>query len=600
MTRAHALLAALLMICAGCSDPGNANQANAQKKPLAQDETHATVRQETVAANQRHGAAELPAPSDDAKSLSPRPDDWFLDLTLQAGVDFTYRNGREAGHYYFPESLGGGAAMIDYDLDGDLDLFFAGGGTFAGQPPRAVGLPSAMYRNNGGFSFAAITAVAWLDEPPDYSHGCAVSDFDRDGFEDLFLCCYGRSRLYRNLGDGTFAEACDAAQLPAHGWGTAAVFADADGDDWPDLFLLRYVDWSVENDIRCENLGVRDVCGPGAYPNTSGLYFHNAGDGTFEDWSERMGLKPGIKGLGVLAADLNGDGLVDFYVASDETPNQLYLLTRNRTFQEAAVAAGVAFNEYGDEEGSMGVDVGDVDGDGLPDLWVTNFELEDHALYRNLGNGTFSHATVAAGLAGRSRLRVGFGTGLADFDGDGWLDIFVTNGSPLYTTGRSPYLQLPQLFANQGGLRFREVTQQGGTYFRTLHAGRGAMVGDLDDDGAQDIVLTHVNEPVVLLRNRLPAPNVLRLRLRGAANDVDAMGAVVLAPGPGGRVLSRFNTRGAGYFSHGDTRLLFPLPATQETVDVTVKWPGRSIERFEGLASRQMHWLREGTGLTPQ
>lgn len=528
---------------------------------------------------------------------APRPDDWFLEVTDSAGINFTYRNGREAGYYFFPESLGGGAAMIDYDLDGDLDLYFAGGGTFTGQPPRAAGLPSALYRNLGNWAFEPATMAAGLEEPPDYSHGCAVADFDRDGFDDLFLCCLGRSRLYRNLGDGSFAEACREEQLPALGWGTAAVFADVDGDDLPDLFLLRYVDWSIEGDIRCENLGVRDVCGPGAYPDTVAMFFRNRGDGTFEDWSDHVGLKPGIKGLGVVATDLNADGRVDFYVASDETANQLYVSGQDGRFYEVAMAAGVAYNEFGDEEGSMGVDVGDFDGDGLPDLWVTNFELEDHALYRNLGNGTFAHVTVAAGLAGRSRLRVGFGTGLADFDGDGWLDIFVTNGSPLYSTGRSPYLQVPQLFQNQQGARFLEVTGAGGTYFRAAHAGRGAMVGDLDDDGALDIVLTHVNEPVVVLRNRLPAPNWVRVALRGAAPDIDALGAAVTAPGPGGRQVARFNVRGAGYFSQGDTRLLVPLDQRATAAEVTVQWPGRRRERFAPLAPRETHWLREGTGV---
>lgn len=547
------------------------------------------------------GSSSAPAGESEATASAEanRPDDWFEDATLESGIRFAYRNGREAGRFYILESLGGGAAMIDYDLDGVLDLFFTGGGTIStGGPVSIAGLPSALYRNEGQRQFGDVTNLCGFEAPPDFSHGCAVTDYDADGFPDLFVCCYGRSRLYRNLGDGSFAEAGDEARLPALGWHTGAAFADLDRDGLPDLFVSRYTDWSPEADQVCiDQHGVQDVCGPGSYPGTTCQFFHNAGDGAFDDWSQRVGLAGNIRGLGVVAADFNADGWVDFYVASDESPKHLYLGGPELRFTEDAVAAGVAVSENGRAEGSMGVDVGDYNGDGLLDILVTNFENEDNALYRNLGDGLFMHSTIASGLGGVSRMRVGWGTAMTDFDGDGWLDLFVLNGNPLYHTGLSPFKQAPQLFRNRQGKRFEEVSPQGGVFFRQAHAGRGLAVGDLDNDGAPDIVTVQVNDPVRILYNRLAPKNFVRVQLAARHGEREATGARLTIEYDRRRLV-RFVVQGAGYLSRFDPRLIFPVDESASTAEVAVDWPGRATETFRGLAVRQTHLLIEGRGDT--
>jgi hypothetical protein len=522
-------------------------------------------------------------------------------VTKGTGIRFTYLNGREAGWFFMIESFGGGAALIDFDRDGDLDLFCTGGGTISAESPvRIGGRPSALFRNDGDWRFVDSTLPGGFAEPANYSQGCAVTDFNADGFPDLFVCCYGRSRLYRNQGDGTYAETSGKGAPPARGWGTAAAFGDFDRDGFPDLFLARYTDWSPEHDVECYSpQGVRDLCGPTAYPGTTCLFLHNSGDGSFEDWSERVGLREEVRGLGVVAADFNADGWIDFYVASDELPKRLYMGGPDLRFVERGAAAGVALSEWGQPEGSMGVDVGDYDGDGLPDIWVTNFENEDNSLYRNLGEGLFMHASVSVALSGVSRMHSGFGTSLTDFDSDGWLDIFVFNGNPIYHIAQSPFRQAAQLFHNLQGRRFENVSEQGGPFFREMHSGRGSAAGDLDDDGAPDLVVVPMNDAIRILRNRLAPRNYARVELRARHGEPDATGARVTSDYEGRRLV-RFAVRGGGYFSQSDPRMIFPVAPGSTAVDVTVDWPGRGRESFRGLAAGKTQVLIEGHGTASQ
>jgi hypothetical protein len=529
-------------------------------------------------------------------------DDWTEDVTDRTGIEFVHRNGRAAGQFYLIESFGGGVAQLDYDEDGAADLFFTGGGQISANAlvPSVQGLPVGVYRNHRRWQFTNTTTLAGLSEPVDYSLGCTATDYNSDGFTDFFVYCYGRSRLFRNEGDGTFSEGASSEQLPAFGMATAAAWGDIDRDCLPDLFLARYVEWSPATDLKCHNvLNVRDLCGPSQYDETSAQVWHNRGDGTFENWSEKVGLKGGVKGLGLVAGDFNADGWLDFYLANDETANHLYWGSSDSILREAAWESGVAAGEAGLEEGSMGIAAGDIDGDGRPDLWVVNFENEDNSLYRNLGAEQFRHVTVPFGLAGLSRMNVGWGTSLTDFDSDGWLDILVLNGNAIYHSPHSPFEQVPQLFQNHKGQRLSEVTRHGGTYFRQKHASRGAAVGDLDDDGAVDIVVSHLNEPVRLLRNRNSPSNWLRISLSGTCSARQPVGASVILK-DGAHELTRFVVSGAGYASHSDQRIIFPLAPGSTTASITVRWPQSGEETFRRLAVCQDHVLIEGRGVSDE
>ncbi len=544
-------------------------------------------------------SANISAPDDAAAATEvprdPQPADWFEDVTDRSGIHFTYQNGREGGLYTVVETVGGGVAMIDFDQDGDLDLFFPGGGAIAGPPPRFEGRPAALYRNDGQWQFVDVTAQAGLDGAGDYSLGVAVGDYDRDGFPDLLVTCYGASRLYHNNRDGGFEDATATSGLGLNGFYTAAVWADVDRDGWPDLYVVGYVRCEGREDKECiESLsGIRDTCGPWHYPALPDRLFRNRRDGTFEDITSAAGLSDTGKGLGVVAADFDRNGWLDFYVANDTVANHLYLGRADAKFDETGLVAGVSMGYAGNPEGSMGVDVGDFDGDGRGDLFVTNFEVEDNALYRAVSDTSFVDHTLQAKLGDVCRRYVGFGTGFVDFDLDGWLDLFVINGSVHYVTGRTPYVQPAFVFRNLGG-RFENVSARAGPYFSLGHVGRGAAVGDLDNDGALDLAIVHQNSPVTLLRNRLTERNWLRVTLRATDTAPDAVGATATIEYQG-RSLVRHVRGGAGYLSHFDQRILFPVEDDQPR-QVTVHWLSGRTEVFTDLPARETTELVEGAG----
>jgi hypothetical protein len=531
----------------------------------------------------------------------------FRDATAESGVQFTYRNGEEAGHYAILETLGGGVALIDYDGDGLLDLFLPGGGFYDGPDKKEIkGLPAKLYKNLGGCKFLDVTAEAGLDRPLFYTHGAAVADYDKDGWPDLLVTGWGRVLLYHNESDGKggrrFVEVTRQAGLTDDLWSTSAAWADLDGDGYPDLYVCHYVNWSWKNNPPCAGYADdvrRDICPPKMFNPLPHRLYRNNGNRTFTDVSQEAGLRKDGKGLGVLVVDVNDDRRPDVYVANDTEDNFLYL---NRSspgklhFEEVGLSSGVARDDSGVSDGSMGVDAGDYNGTGRVSLWVTNYENESHALYANRGDGFFLFATQVSGIAAIGRTYVGFGTGFLDVDGDGWEDLVVTNG---HVIRHSPNLrQRPVLLRNQGNGRFTNVTGQGGPYFQGRHIGRGLAVGDLDNDGRPDLVISHVNAPAVLLRNEAPrAHHWLGVELVGRANN-DVVGAKVILEA-GGRRQTRFARGGGSYLSSGDRRLLFGLGAAEKVDRLTVVWPsGRSQQHWDGgrLAVDHYHRLVEGKG----
>jgi len=525
----------------------------------------------------------------------PRDEDWFEDVTQAAGINFTYRDGQEAGFYQIVENLGGCVGMLDYDRDGDIDLFFTGGGSLSGPPIKLAGRPSAFYRNDGNLRFTEVTKEAGVQGGEFYSHGCAVADFDRDGWPDIFVAGFHGCSLYRNNHQGGFEDVTASAGLRGDRWCVTGAWLDIDNDGWLDLYVITYCDWLPDHTEFCVNdQGLRDICGPSLFPGARDYLWRNKGDGTFEDITDKAGLEERSRALGVVAADLNEDGWMDIFVTNDVQENHLYLGGPELPLREVGLLGGVAYSPTGEREGSMGVDVGDFDGDGRLDLWYTNYSNQDNAVARNVGATGFLNVGSTAGMVGVSRMWVGFGTGFADFDSDGWLDLFVANGHVAYEQLDSPYRQPPQLFHNQGGKRFVDASERGGPYFSINHVGRGAAVGDLDNDGGLDLVISHQNAPVVVLRNRHPAKHWVRVLLRGVKSNPDAIGAKVTVMF-GDRQLARWLRGGGGYASSFDPRILFPA-VDDAPVSVTVQWPLGNVEVFPELATGRTHELVEGKG----
>jgi hypothetical protein len=542
--------------------------------------------------------------------------DLFEERAVSSGVDFTYRNGEEITppHLAILESLGGGVALIDYDGDGRLDLFFPGGGYYDGPDHKQIkGHPCKLYKNLGGFRFQDITGAVGLDalaggEAWFYSHGAAVADYNRDGWPDLLVTGWGRIALFQNVPDGKggrrFRDVSEQAGLnEGITWATSAAWGDLDGDGYPDLYVCQYVDWSFANHPTCSQDGkTPDVCPPKSFAGLPHKFYRNNGDGRFTDVSTAAGLRPGgpdaSKGLGVLLVDVNRDGRPDIYVANDAVNKFLYVnhsTPGTIRLTEEGMLAGVACGSSGRADGSMGLDASDLDGSGRPWLWVTNYENELHGLYRNLcreDNVSFSFHTTAVGIAAIGQRYVGWGTGFLDIDGHGWEDLFIANGHVLRYVPDTTRRQKPVLLRNGKG-KFKDITPRGGPYFRQHHLARGVALGDLDNDGKIDLVVSHMNEPVAVLRNIAPGNNHwLGIELAGK-DHADVVGARVILESDG-RTQSRFAKGGGSYASSSDRRHVFGLGQKDRIDKLTVVWPDGKRQEWTGLAADGYYRLTWG------
>lgn len=501
----------------------------------------------------------------------------FVDRAADSGIIFTVRNGEEAGQFAIVESLGAGVSLIDVDADGRLDVIIPGGGEFVEDVP--IGLPFALFRQLDTWKFEESSTLAGLPVPESFSHGIAVADFDADGFSDVLVTGFREIILLQNQGDGTFSDVTSGSGLASTGWSTGSAWADFTSDGILDLYVVNYVNWSPDNNPECRFGGRRDVCSPKHFEAESDTLWIGSGDGSYRKATEGTGLQPGGKGLSVLAADVDMDRDVDIYVANDTTPNFLYRNDGPEELSEIGLASGTALGDPAEADGSMGVDLGDFNSDGLLDLWVANYEQQAFALYRNEGSNLFQHVSSISGVTSVGRSFVGFGTVARDFDLDGDLDIAVTNGHVMQNSVNSPVRQRPLLFENDGQAGFQNVASEAGDYFRTDHIGRGMAAGDLDGDGDSDLVVSHSNSPVAVLENTgSGSTERLRLRLIGTDGNRDAIGTTVTITGDGEPRRYQI-TSGGSYLAESDRTLIVAGGTSPDQVRIRVDWlDGTSFE----------------------
>jgi enediyne biosynthesis protein E4 len=544
------------------------------------------------------------------------PPDLFVDRAAEWGLAFTFSTG-QSGEYYFPEIMAGGAALFDYDGDGDLDAFLVQGHLLKpGSPAAGPAAWGRLFRNdlitpqgkNPVPRFVDVTETSGI-RASGYGMGAATGDYDNDGRMDLYLANFGANQLWRNNGDGTFTDVTAKAGADDPRWTAGAAFADLDRDGWLDLFVLSYVDYTVENNVRCYAASTRrDYCGPSTFSPLTSRLLRNRGNGTFEDVSVPSGIgrKPG-PGLGMVADDLDGDGWLDLFVANDGAANYLWINQRDFTFREDGLLAGVAFNAAGRPEAGMGIAAGDADGDGDDDLLITHLTAETNTFYVNLGGGLFEDATARSGLGAPSLRFTGFGTNWLDVDNDGLLDLAAFNGAVNLAgamgsgDGLAPYAQPDQLFRNLGGGRFADVSAEAGAAFRTPKVSRGAAFGDVDNDGDTDVLAVDADSPVRLLINESRSGHPwLGLRLvgrpSGAKAERDLLGARVAVFRKGAPPLWRRAATDGSYTSASDPRVLVGLGGAAEVTEVRVFWPDGFAESFPPPPLRAYTTLVRGTG----
>lgn len=526
------------------------------------------------------------------------PEVRFTDITKAVKIDFKHE-GSPTSNKYLPETMGGGVALLDYDNDGRLDIFFTNGAKLkdpmpeGGAPDKSPGkFWNRLYHQNADGTFSDVTERAGLSGAAQnrYGMGVAVGDYDNDGFEDIYVTGYGGNILYHNNGDGTFTDVTARAGVAADGWSTSAGFFDYDNDGRLDLFVCRYVKWSFADNRYCgdKTPGGRAYCHPDNFQGVTNILYHNNGDGTFTDVSERAGIaNVGGKSLGVAFGDFDKDGWPDIYVANDSVQCFLYRNNRNGTFTDVALTAGVGYNEDGKTFAGMGTDFADFDNDGWPDIVATDLSNERYVLFKNNRDGTFTDVTNQSGLGPASLSYSGWSARFFDYDNDGWKDLFVAQGHVLDTIHRTApnleYLQPPLLLRNVAG-RFRKT--EAGPVFQSRWAGRGAAFGDLDNDGDIDIVVANVNQKAYVLRNEGGNRNHwIRVHATGRRSNRDGIGCEVKVVSASGATQQYTIQTAGGYLSASDKRLIAGLGADTFAKLIEVHWPSGAVQKFDNIHS---------------
>jgi enediyne biosynthesis protein E4 len=521
----------------------------------------------------------------------------FVEVTSQSGVNFESKSSHTPKHY-LPETMGAGVALFDYDNDGRLDIFLVNGAPIADPTPKGT-IPqksgpeywNRLFHQKTDGTFEDVTERAGL-EGVGYGMGVAVGDFDNDGYEDLYVTALGGNRLYHNNGNGTFTDVTEKAGVGGSGWSTSAAWVDLDEDGLLDLVVLRYVQWDF-SDLYCgeHKPGYRSYCHPDYFSPIAPLVYHNDGNGHFTEVSQQIGFsKPG-KGLGLAIADYDRDGHTDIFVANDSMFEFLYHNKGNGTFEEVGLSAGVAADADGRTFAGMGIDFADYNNDGLPDAVITDLANQTYALYKNNGDGTFSYAGFDSGLAKITKSHSGWGVRFLDFDNAGWKDLLITQGHDLDTVELNyPNLRYrePMLLLRNSGGSFADISRESGELFHQPWLGRGMAIGDIDNDGRIDAVVTTNDGPVHILHNETGSANHwLTLGLIGHRSNRDAIGAEVKVTTEAGQQLATVSTCGS-YLSSSDKRVHFGLGSENVAKTLEIRWPSGIVQHLNGVKADQM------------
>jgi enediyne biosynthesis protein E4 len=544
----------------------------------------------------------------------------LTDIAPQAGLDAVCVFGDPHTKRWIIETTGCGVAFFDYDQDGWLDIFLVNGTTLEEQESDALQNPKSkiqnrptnhLYKNNRDGTFTDVTAKAGLLRTG-WGQGVCVGDYDNDGFDDLFVTYWGQNVLYHNNGDGTFTEVTSKAGLVQQGqrprWNTGCCFLDYDKDGHLDLFVANYVDLNLSatpamgSGQYCQWKGIPVMCGPKGLPGGKNTLYHNRGDGTFEDVSEKAGVykTPGHYAFTALTGDFDNDAWPDIYVACDSAPSILYHNNHDGTFTDIAIPSGCAYNEDGQEQGGMGASAGDYNCDGWLDIFKTNFSDDTSSLYRNNGDGTFSDATVSAGMGLNTRY-LGWGCGFVDIDNDGWQDVFLANGHvypELEQAGLdTPFREPKILYRNLRNGRFEDVSVRAGTGLGLLRSARGVAFGDFDNDGDLDIVINNMHDTPTLLRNDGGNKNRwLKIKTIGTRSNRTGIGTRVRVV-VGNHVQSDEVRSGGSYISQSDLRLHFGLGPASKADLVEIRWPSGQVDRLKDVETNQVIYVQEGKGV---